>query len=207
VRTLGLGNWTTIAEKMGLNHSLDGCRRHYIECYCSRNGSFGIYIPAKVLSLDNKQAEDGGSRPNKAPLAGITEQSSSGDTKIEFRGYLPLRGDFDVEYDNDAEGLVAEMEVGSHDNDAEIPIKKYILKLYNDRLLERNRRKLFAINSGLLETLAQPNHNKTTKRPREKSKVASHMRAFTRFRIAQGCDMLKGLDESQRLRQCLARFD
>ena len=81
---------------MGLNHSLDGCRRHYIECYCSRNGSFGIYIPAKVLSLDDKQAEDGGTRPNKAPLAGITEQSSSGDTKIEFRGYLPLRGDFDV---------------------------------------------------------------------------------------------------------------
>jgi len=28
----------------------------------------------------------------------------------EIVGYMPLRGDFDVEYDNDAELLLAEME-------------------------------------------------------------------------------------------------
>lgn len=42
---------------------------------------------------------------------GNTNQNKDGNNSAsEIIGYMPLRGDFDVEYDNDAELLLAEME-------------------------------------------------------------------------------------------------
>lgn len=43
--------------------------------------------------------------------SGAINQTKEGNNSAsEIVGYMPLRGDFDVEYDNDAELLLAEME-------------------------------------------------------------------------------------------------
>ena len=54
---------------------------------------------------------------------------------------MPLRGDFDTEYDNDAELLLAEMEFNEDDKEIELNMKYKLLEIYNARLEERIKRK------------------------------------------------------------------
>jgi transcriptional adapter 2-alpha len=64
---------------------------------------------------------------------------------------MPLRGDFDIEYDNDAELLLAEMEFNDDDKESELKMKYKLLEIYNARLDERIKRKKFVIERGLLD--------------------------------------------------------
>ena len=68
----------------------------------------------------------------------------------EVLGYLPKRGDFEQEYDMDAELLLADMEFFDDDTPENIELKNSVIELYNGRLDERIRRKKFVIERGLL---------------------------------------------------------
>ena len=63
---------------------------------------------------------------------------------------MPLRQEFDVEYDNEAELLLAEMEFLEDDTEEEKKIKDNILEIYNKRLEEREKRKRVVIDNNLL---------------------------------------------------------
>lgn len=63
---------------------------------------------------------------------------------------MPKRGDFDIEFDNDAELLLAEMEFNDDDKPYEIEMKLKVLDIYNIRLDERIKRKKFVIERDLL---------------------------------------------------------
>ena len=64
---------------------------------------------------------------------------------------MPKRGDFDIEYDNDAELLLAEMEFNDDDKESELKMKFKLLDIYNARLDERIKRKKIVIERGLLD--------------------------------------------------------
>lgn len=66
-------------------------------------------------------------------------------------GYMPKRGDFDTEYDEEAETRICEMEFNDDDTEEEIQLKFKVLEYYNARLDERIRRKKFVIDRGLLD--------------------------------------------------------
>lgn len=68
---------------------------------------------------------------------------------------MPLREEFDVEYDNEAELLLAEMEFLNEDIPEEIKIKNNILEIYNKRLEERAKRKQIVIDNNLLNIKRQ----------------------------------------------------
>ena len=68
---------------------------------------------------------------------------------------MPLRADFDIEYDNDAELFLAEMEFTEEDSEQEISMKKKILEIYNKRLDERLKRKKFVIEREILDLRRQ----------------------------------------------------
>ena len=70
---------------------------------------------------------------------------------LEAVGYWPKRGDFDYEYDNDAEFLLSEMEFNEDDKEIEVKMKYKILEIYNSRLDERIKRKQFIFERGLLD--------------------------------------------------------
>lgn len=63
---------------------------------------------------------------------------------------MPNRGDFDIEFDNDAELLLAEMEFNDDDKPNEVDMKFKVLDIYNLRLNERIKRKEFVISRDLL---------------------------------------------------------
>ena len=118
----------------------------------------------------------------------------------EVVGYMPLRGDFNIEYDNDAELLLADMEFFDDDTQSEQELKYDILKLYNAKLDERIRRKKFVIEKGLLDVKKQQQMER--KRPKEEREIYSQMKPFMRFCEGQEFQQLvDGLIEEKTLRQ------
>jgi len=92
---------------------------------------------------------------------------------------MPKRGDFDIEYDNDAELLLAEMEFNDDETEKEILIKYKVLDIYNARLDERLKRKQFVIERGLLDLKKQSTFDK--EKTKEEKAFYSLMKVFSRF--------------------------
>ncbi|KAL1212006.1 Transcriptional adapter ADA2a [Cardamine amara subsp. amara] len=68
----------------------------------------------------------------------------------ELYGYNLKRQEFEIEHDNDAEQLLADMEFKDSDTDAEHEQKLQVLHIYSKRLDERKRRKEFVLERNLL---------------------------------------------------------
>ncbi|XP_015576574.2 transcriptional adapter ADA2 isoform X2 [Ricinus communis] len=68
----------------------------------------------------------------------------------ELSGYNSKRHEFEIEYDNDAEQILADMEFKASDTDAERELKLRVLRIYSKRLDERKRRKDFILERNLL---------------------------------------------------------
>lgn len=94
-------------------------------------------------------------------------------------GYLPKRGDFDQEYDMDAELLLADMEFFDEDTEEQIQLKNSVIELYNARLDERIRRKKFVIERGLLDLKRTQKYER--KRSKEEREIINSMKIFARF--------------------------
>ena len=92
---------------------------------------------------------------------------------------MPRRGDFEVEYDNDAELLLAEMEFNDDDTEEELKMKFKLMDIYNQKLTERIKRKNFVISRNLLDLREQANLEK--KRTKEEKEIYNMMKVFARF--------------------------
>ena len=97
----------------------------------------------------------------------------------EVVGYLPKRGDFDQEYDMDAELLLADMEFFDEDTTEDENLKHSVIELYNARLDERIRRKKFVIERGLLDLKRTQKFER--KRSKEEREIINSMKIFARF--------------------------
>lgn len=67
----------------------------------------------------------GGKKPSSS--------ANEGPSLVELSGYNPKRQEFDPEYDNDAEQLLAEMEFKDTDTEEEREIKLRVLRIYSKR--------------------------------------------------------------------------
>ncbi|XAR55266.1 hypothetical protein NMG60_11035293 [Bertholletia excelsa] len=82
----------------------------------------------------------------KKPRTSVDE----GPHMTELTSYNFKRQEFEIEYDNDAEQLLADMEFKDTDTDAEHELKLRVLRIYSKRLDERKRRKDFILERNLL---------------------------------------------------------
>ncbi|CAK9171048.1 unnamed protein product [Ilex paraguariensis] len=82
----------------------------------------------------------------KKPRTSVDE----GPSMTELSGYNSKRREFEIEYDNDAEQLLADMEFKDTDTDAEHGLKLLVLRIYSKRLDERKPRKDFILERNLL---------------------------------------------------------
>jgi len=132
--------------------------------------------------------------------AEIKENSNKGITEVV--GFMPLRGDFNIEYDNDAELLLADMEFFDDDTKSEQDLKYEILKLYNTKLDERIRRRNFVIEKGLLDIKKQQQIER--KKPKEEREIYNQMKPYMRFcEDNEFNELVEGLIEEKALRQRL----
>ena len=98
----------------------------------------------------------------------------------DFVGYMPSRGDFDIEWDNDAEHLICDCVFDDKkDTELDRDVKTKVLEIYNWKLEERVRRKQFVIERGFLDWKKQQQIEK--RKSKEERELYNKMRVFARF--------------------------
>ncbi|CEM30964.1 unnamed protein product [Vitrella brassicaformis CCMP3155] len=135
---------------------------------------------------------------SQRPQGGATNESN-------IIGFMPKRGDFDVEYDNDAELIIADMEFTDDMNPEQRETQLKVLEVYNAKLDERQRRKNFFIERGLLDIKKLQQEEK--KKPKEERELYNQLRPLMRFHDqASHNRFVSNLMEERRLRSRLERL-
>lgn len=123
----------------------------------------------------------------------------------ELAGYMPRRGDFDIEWENDAEQAIADMEFlpGEPLQDRELKLK--VLAIYNSKLDERESRKRFVLNRHLYDY--RKIQTEEQKLPRDERDLVHRMRLFERFHTPdEHKQFIADLLKAKRLRKEIAKL-
>ena len=117
----------------------------------------------------------------------------------ELTGFNAKRGEFDPEYDNEAELPLADMDFRKEDTAEERALKLRMVEVYNMRLDERARRRAFILDRGLLNVKrVQAVERRRTPEERE---LAARCRVLAHFHTpAEHEALLDGLATEARLR-------
>ena len=123
----------------------------------------------------------------------------------DLAGYMPRRGDFDIEWDNDAEKLLQDMEFLPEDTADDRALKVKVLAIYNSRLDTREQRKNFCIDRGLLDY--RKKHREQNKLPADERDLKNRMRLFARFQSPEEHEeLVQDILKAKRLRKEIARL-
>lgn len=125
----------------------------------------------------------------------LRTSGDEGPSVTELSGYNVKRQEFEIEYDNDAEQLLADMEFKDIDTDAERELKLRVLRIYSKRLDERKRRKDFILERNLL--YPDPFEQNLTTEERE---ICRRYRVFMRFHSKEEHqELLKSVVDKHRI--------
>ncbi|KAL6140284.1 hypothetical protein ACLB2K_058584 [Fragaria x ananassa] len=139
----------------------------------------------KVTKVEESQRSIGGKK-----LRSLVEE---GPSVTELSGYNYKRQEFEIEYDNDAEQMLADMEF--HDTDTDRELKLRVLHVYGKRLDERKRRKDFLLERNLLH----PNPLEKNLSP-EVREIHQRFMVFMRFHSNEDHkELLKSIIEEQQI--------
>jgi transcriptional adapter 2-alpha len=117
----------------------------------------------------------------------------------EMTGFNAKRGEFDPEYDNEAELPLADMDFRKEDTAEERALKLRMVEVYNMRLDERARRRAFVLDRGLLNV--KRTQAAERRRTPEERELAARCRVLARFHTpAEHEALLDGLASEARLR-------
>ncbi|XP_012879348.1 PREDICTED: transcriptional adapter 2-beta [Dipodomys ordii] len=83
-------------------------------------------------------------------------------------GYMPLRDDYEIEYDQDAETLISGLSVNYDDDDVEIELKRAHVDMYVRKLKERQRRKNIARDYNLVPAFLGKERKEKERAPKRK---------------------------------------
>ncbi|XP_001623580.2 transcriptional adapter 2-alpha isoform X2 [Nematostella vectensis] len=144
----GYGNWAEVSKQMQTKTE-EECRGHYNQCYIKRALTHGLPVlePPKdartptvaTWSVPFKVSED----PPRPPMDSVRS--------IELAGYMPCRGDFEVEYDNYAEFDIKDISFeNTNDSSLLTELKIAAVEIFLTRLRERWYRKQIVRRYGLV---------------------------------------------------------
>ena len=123
----------------------------------------------------------------------------------ELAGYMPRRGDFDMEWQNEAEKTIAEMEFSSDDTKADKELKLDVIRIFNSKLDEREKRKQFIVDHKLLNY--RENQENMWKREPDERHLIQRMRLFARFHTYEEHEsFVQKVLEAKRLRKEIAKL-
>ena len=236
VNKFGYGNWVDVAEHVGGGKTRDRAKRHY-EKFFLLNAELDLSQPARPgtppvaeekttvhvagagapqTSGATAAAEAPAPAEGAAPAAGGPAAEKAKEAKAA--GYLPLRREFDVEWDNDAELLVMDVEFVDGEPADERALKLELLKAYNTTLDERERRRDFVVAGGGLQAARDPHEIERQRQRRGQSKytgvqqqderaLRSAMRPYAHFQNAETHEQLvRDTQEEAALRRHVAQL-
>lgn len=199
----GVGNWEQISDHIGTKNK-EECARHYDLVYV-QSEDFPCPKPQAdfVAMLNNPDHERLRARQPgyvKKPLPVCPRPPPSAPANHEIAGFMPGRRDFDLEFDNEAEQSVKEMEFAADEPQEEVALKTAMLNIYNTTLNRRTERKNFIFDRNLTDFKKIQAVEK--KRPKEEKELYQKMRVFAKMMTATDFELfMQGLLHEQRLRQ------
>ncbi|GMH72692.1 hypothetical protein TL16_g05984 [Triparma laevis f. inornata] len=177
----------------------------------STNRDFKIQTSLNLFKRIEKATEEGEKEAirEKARRMGLTEPFNVDDIMkmpgYDLTGFMPRRREFDVEWEQDAEVLVGDMEFLPKDTKEEREMKLKVLRIYNEKLAERGRRKEFVFDRGLLDYKKMEEEDGChTVAERDMLKRA---RMFARFQTKDEHEKFtQGLLQAAKMREEIARL-
>uniref|UniRef100_A0A3P9BPM2 Transcriptional adaptor 2B n=1 Tax=Maylandia zebra TaxID=106582 RepID=A0A3P9BPM2_9CICH len=153
-----------MADHVGASRTPQEVMEHYVTMYI--HGNLGkACIPD---SIPNRVTDH--TCPSGGPLSpSLTTPLPPLDISLveqQQLGYMPLRDDYEIEYDQDAEKLISGLCVNYDDEDVEIEMKRAHVDMYVRKLRERQRRKNIARDYNLV-----PSFLGRDKKDKEKDKT------------------------------------
>lgn len=123
----------------------------------------------------------------------------------ELAGYMPRRGDLDIEWDNTAENSIADMEFSRTDTPQERQLKLQVLDIYCRKLDEREKRKNFILTRHLYDYRKYIEDDQ--KLPADERDLIHRMRLFERFHTPEEHrKFIEDLLKAKRLRKEIAKL-
>eukprot|EP00938_MAST-03A_sp_MAST-3A-sp1_P006939 g6939.t1 len=201
----GMGNWKAIGRHIG--RPANQCSRHYDRVYL-RSSTFPLPQKEKQAENDSTslQTDPRDTAKNNGTGKTKTKNVKKRKSKVaEIAGYMPKRGDFDIEYDNDAELLLADLEFEDHDTPEDRKLKLKMLDIYEQKLKVREQMRKIVLEHGLLDF---KNHqNRERKYSKAERQIHNAHRCFARFWSAEEHEeYMKGLNKELHLRQRIAEL-
>lgn len=207
VESNGIGNWSDVAEQLG-TRTPDECCEHYTRIYLGREAPQTLDAEAIERSRTTLKGQTKIKRPKfmtseEALIAQPTPQSVP--SNHEIAGFMPLRGEFEVEIENDAEVAIKDMQFTNEDSEAERQLKFAMLEIYAGVLERRAARHVFIVEHGLSELKKHQSVDKM--RSREEKELYGLLKPFARFmRVDDFQRMLDGLAREEELRRQIAQL-
>ncbi|XP_022908414.1 transcriptional adapter 2-alpha-like isoform X1 [Onthophagus taurus] len=174
---LSLGNYKNISKKL-TNRTPDDIKSHYEYFYLLKKGHSSL---PEISSHENSEFINP-AVPFRFRVVDIEEPPRYAATSASYHsvaGYNAARSDFELDYDMNAEDLIANLDfVDSDDPNYQIltDLQCALIQIYNWRLRERLRRRKIIRNHGLIllrkitawlhrydSTITQPVYNRLTK--------------------------------------------
>lgn len=200
LESYGLGNWADVAGSLGREKT--EVERHYLRTFIMVD-SFPIpnmkrkfENTSETLSRKKAKAELQPAAMKMTPVKPLVSNPAC----HEIAGFLPGRLDFDVEYENDAELSIKDLQFEPDDGESEIELKLTILDIYNSRLTARSERKRILFEHNLVEH--RKNSAVEKRRSRDEREVVNKAKPYARLmRRKDFEDFTEGLVEEVRLRR------
>lgn len=118
----------------------------------------------------------------------------------EIQGYMPLRKEFDIEHENDAELAVKDMEFEPDDSAVDVELKLAILDIYNQKIDKRLDHKKFALDRNFIDF--KKTQLSDRKKPREEKEIWQKARNLSPLMAPEDFNsFVKGLALEKRLRE------
>ncbi|KAL0050679.1 hypothetical protein WJX82_004874 [Trebouxia sp. C0006] len=140
----------------------------------------------------------GRAAPNAANASQALNKKAAHEV-VALAGFHIKRQEFEPEYDNEAEMIVADMEFRDDDTEEDIQEKVRVIDIYNTRLTERERRRRFVMDRKLINVRKQQNLDRR-RNPAEREMYA-RLKAVARYLPQQEFEVLSdGVVTETRLR-------
>lgn len=205
IEKLGIENWEEISKY--LNKGKCECQSHYYAFYYKDKDNYliddntaNITYKSKEIFTQNKNRENNillnltqnygyfpfSENNNKQNRTLIKQNQIKRERKeiinqniYDNLGYYPMRNEFEVEYNNDAEILLSEVEFNDNDNYEVINNNYKILVNYNNILDERDERKKVIADHHLLDVRKQMNFER--KLSNEDREIFNNLKENTKY--------------------------
>eukprot|EP01122_Echinamoeba_exundans_P011271 TRINITY_DN4428_c0_g2_i1.p1 TRINITY_DN4428_c0_g2~~TRINITY_DN4428_c0_g2_i1.p1 ORF type:complete len:540 (+),score=120.83 TRINITY_DN4428_c0_g2_i1:102-1721(+) len=151
----GYGNWEDVAEHITTKTKRE-VEEHYLKYYRNAPGWPSVDLSKVLSTRADVMRLNGLPYRQDAPRADSTTTKKSNPkftpshpVKAELSNFMPMRGEFEIEWDNEAEMPIKDLEVDSRDTPEEKEIKVKLFQIYNARVEEREEKRRFVLERGL----------------------------------------------------------